>query len=1060
MFSYQVDIYEKQNGAWGWNTLSGWTRPFTDGTRLDETLDGGTINLSCVTRQKAIKPFTRLRFIVSENGTEKERIYRLVASARRTRKKYAGTPLYDWTINTIELTKLLERRLIDTMTVTKYLQKNYESSYYALPVEDRQYDLGGHIAIGTLPKYKLYPITGTTISSDASYITIDDTGSGLVDYYWEIAPSTKLKDANGNIIANNTIPSAGTYMIEMYAKLRAFGVQYADTLTITWTVYAYENEQIAPKTITSVCRRLLSAGVTRRNGVESQEFLLDPTFASEYDEILAPEFSFTNCTLFEALLQVGGYIHSIPRLVPRSISDDTHYYVTFDKLGGDEQAPTMPSLIYSESTIDVNDWCGQIDTPAQNLVNTEDVTGGSITELGDSFITVRTEEGQVEINADDVIIRVSKPIQQIVKVECGYIPNLNNNVGNDIVGDISAFVYEHNEYKTLSSYWEERYPYSKGWAIYYTQGSDTINGLSFVLNKAVSEETAFESQYAIVNIINAVTGANLTKTQTARGEFMRKLAFRVTYVPIAQARVKAHKPSLSEGGAVNNALTYNQSANIAETSYYGEKMRGAIARLGHDVETRTYDIFTYSQLPKVGQLLDDKYIAHIDYEWDITKVRITIALTKDFNMLSQFVGLNSNYRLYDISEKQSVERNVNYDELVVVGDAPAVDMQKYMMNCNVRDMIAFTIGGLPASPFYLRVAKLTPYDANGNEIPNRRVILPAVAFPFGTSIALNVSYFDNYGAGYQQSDAYENEPNKSVQRLVPYTDSFGEIAGLKISFTHNTGWTQSSASDYDDGEPAMMYPQLLTADTGSNYVTTGDYLLNVQKDSREVLNFTYQMHFVSTRANLFIGSGMSKYNPYIAPQSGVSTKVLWLKHSINGLNRYIELGDGQVVNSVGVVPDSKNIVKYNVGTCPINGCKAYAVCKQVTVGNQTKYELLFGENFESDLATGDTVPLVYFAGALMQACNQDEPTRLKFVNDTEVYYVYDESANTMTMTGTIQGTWAVDTINVFLHEREGYVPTRYYAIHGYTDSTITTPQTVYILQSTARNRLVSAYDFE
>ena len=983
MFSYQVDIYEKQNGAWGWHTLSGWTRPFTDGTRLDETLDSGTINLSNVTRSKAIKPFTRLRIIVSENNVEKERIYRLVASTRRKRKRYAGTPLYDWTINTIELTKLLERRLIDTMTVTKIIIQEYNTEANAQPVISGT--AGGAVNIGTVPTYKQAYVIGTTINiPDAStWMSLNTPPTG--SYSWVVAPHNTIT-YNG-ATTTNVLNQEGTYIITTSATWQYTRGDASTTqkLDYTWVIGCFNPlREKAQPTISSVCNRLLSAGTTRRNGVESQEFLLDPTFESEYANILSPEFSFTNSTLFEALLQIGGYIHAIPRLIPIP-NYDVRYYVTFDKLGGDEQAPTMPPFIYSENTIDVNDWCGQIDTPAQNLVNTEDVNAGSITELGNSFITVRTEDGQVEINADDVLIRVSKPIQQILKVECVI------GTTNTVVGDITPYIYESAEYLTLSSYWGTSYPYSKGWALHYSQGGDTIGGLSFRLADATSVATAFQN-YAIVNIINAKIG---TSYGVVDGEFMRKLAFRVTYVPIAQARVKAHKPSLAEGGAVNNALTYNQSANIAETSYYGEKMRGAIARLGHDVETRTYDIFHYDQLPKIGQLLDGKYIAHIDYEWDITKVRITVALTKDFNMLSQFVGLNSNYRLYDISEKQSVERNVNYDELVVVGDAPAVDMETYLMNKNVSQMMYYTFNQffIPSlKDQKIKVAKLTPYDENSQEIPNRACILPAVAFPFGTSIALNVSYFDNYGAGYQQSNRYESTANKAVQRLVPYTDSFGEIKYLKVTFDKVTGWTQNSAADYDDGSPAMLYPQLTTPDAGSNYVTTGDNYIDLQKDSREIINFTYQQHFVSTRPSIVLGSALAKYNPYVSiaeTDREIVTdaySILWLPTTINGLNKYIDATNATIVDEIATVPEPPaqgSSFTFDAGEAPIN-CASYAVCKKIKVDNTWKYELMFGENIT--LTQGQSAPTVTFAGALMQACNQDRPNCLKFIKNGTTRY--------------------------------------------------------------------------
>ena len=62
MFDYNIALYEKNNsGVWGWQDLTAWTRPFSDGARLDETLDGGSINLSCTTREKAIITAKRKR---------------------------------------------------------------------------------------------------------------------------------------------------------------------------------------------------------------------------------------------------------------------------------------------------------------------------------------------------------------------------------------------------------------------------------------------------------------------------------------------------------------------------------------------------------------------------------------------------------------------------------------------------------------------------------------------------------------------------------------------------------------------------------------------------------------------------------------------------------------------------------------------------------------------------------------------------------------------------------------------------------------------------------------
>lgn len=981
MFSYQIEIYENKT----WTQLKSWSRPFTDGTALDDTLDAGAISLSLSRRQEPIKPFTRLRIIVSEDGTECGRIYRLVATSKRTRRVFAPslTPLYDWKIQTIELTKELERRFVGTMTVTKYLTPQYtDGSIKAASIKsgsafDEGYLIEKNYIMNPLAKGTSYVIPffnwgiyNTEQNPEGLFATKFSSLHFVLNTMTVISPSGNeiIKEIfyDGTTTTAKTIElsETGTYHIKYDGNIEQETTKYDFHADYSLAVF----EQIQPKTqptITSVCERILSSGITRRDGIDEQEYVLDETFAEEYADVESPEFSFTNCTLFEALAQVGGYIHAIPRLIPRSMTDDTHYKVTFDKLGGNEQAPAMPPMIYQDHAIDINDWCGTLDCPAQNLCNSENVDRGAITELGDDYITCRTEDGQIEINADNVIIRTSMPIQQLVKLECGFIPEYNN--GKTPVGDITAYVYENAEYSTLSSYWGAAYPYSKAWALCYAQGDNKITGLSFVLQKSTSVSQAFE-KYAIANIIEAKTGISLSSL-SLWGKWMRQLAFKVTYVPIVSTRVKQIKPTIYSVEE-KNELVYNQGANIAETSYYGEKMRGAIARLGQDVEQRTYDIFNYAQLPKCGQLLDGKYIARVDTEYDIVKIRTTVTLTKNFNQLAQYVGLNSNYRLYDISEKQSAERFVNYSEKILVGNTTDDDnaiARSCIRNSHqmfYQTIYQSTLDQTREQP--TRVAYITPCDSSGNALLQRQVALPVAAFPFGTSLCFSFAFLDNYGAGYQSSDDYENEVNKAAQRLVPYTDVYGEIGELKFSMGES-GWTPSISNQSDDGA-AMLYPQLKGSANPQNVsISTKSNNIIVKKDSREQLNVIYQAHFVATRQSVVVGSGIARNNPRVGKSylnNIKRTVVLWLKRPINALSTPTKddvlYADLRPLKSVEETENGATCVRV-WGNPASETAYAYAVCHALIEGESTPYqiELLFGENFENGIAPGAEVPPIY-----------------------------------------------------------------------------------------------------
>ena len=1008
MFSYQPQIFENNQ----WQALSPWARPFTDGTALNDILDAGCINLSLSSRYNPIKPFTPIRIIISENGVEVNRIYRLVSSTKRTRRTFAPSvgAKYDWTINTIELTKALERRFIGTLTSTKYLHTDYASAYQQVSENLNNGLATGYKKYIDITQHYYSPvIVGKSFTVYSNRYSINVTPNGTVTAGSIKRLNVVVKSPSGSVLMNEDLTANKNIRLDEIGTYTL-----TETLVITWTLVGdpgtmdetFKNElsfaaftQIAPKTqptITSVCQRLLSSGITRRVGIDKgaeiqkQEYVLDENFAQEYKNVTAPEFSFTNCTLWDALSQVGGYIHAIPRLVPLSTTDDTHYKVTFDKLGGSEQAPAMPPMIYQDSTIDSNEWCGKITSPAQNLCNTTDESG-AITEFGNDYITVRTEDGNIEINGDNVLIRTSLPIQQLIKLECGFIPDYNS--GNTPVGDITAYAYEDAEYSVLSSYWGTAYPYSKAWALRWKQGGNIIDGLTFKQEGQTSVSEAFNNT-AIVNIINAKTGIGLKPIDTSNGEWYRRLAFKVTYVPIATARVEAVKPVLTDGGETSNALVYNQGANVAETSFYGEKMRGAIARLGQDVEQRTYDIKTYSQMPKVGQILDGKYIATVDAEYDITRIRITVTLAKNFNQLSQFVGLNSNYRLYDISEKQSVERHIHYAERIIVGKSAYASRYSYQSNGNtVVDthntiLRYFTLmmkrtfdrGAWSADESDYIINKIMCAFVSFDKFnASDGILMPVVAFPFGNSICFNISFYDNYGAGFQSSNDFENEKNKATQRLVPYTDVYGEFSKMSL-FMSDNAWTPSF-NEQKDGGKAMLYPE--GTSLGKYGFTTleatgnlDDYALKIDKDSREQIDVSYQVHYVSDSDDIIVCPGLASFNPYVSKEGVILEPdkfyVIWQKQTINALNKDIVASTSITVQELSAdtaweenttplthVLMVNGILKWNPMTCPINGAKSWAICKKV---GTDRYTILFGQNVDRN--SGETTDAIYFSAVI------------------------------------------------------------------------------------------------
>lgn len=388
MFEYSIELLE--NGAW--SELGFWVRPFYDTQTLDDSLDTGKIKVSLSTRSKTIKPFTRLRIFVYDHDELVDTIHRVVGSTKKIRRTFPnGKSLFDWEIETIELTKLLEREVCDSMTVTNYLGHNYEAgAFLVAPVQK----FGLHVDITSAAPIIYTPtplFTSISLCSvrDLIVLNVSDMTAGNIKLQKPDYSEIVLVD-NYTSGYNLTLGEPGSYILKYYGEYYTAG-QGPLTFQIEYYFVAGEAD-IPPRTdytITDVVNRLLSAGITRRSGIDSQKYIFDSVQSAKYSTVLAPEFFFTRQTLFEALLQVGAYIHAIPRL------NDVGGVLTlsFDELGGDTVKELEAEFIYDEMNYGVDDYCGAIDSPVDNLLNSRDKVQGAIIEPSTgAYKTIRCEK--------------------------------------------------------------------------------------------------------------------------------------------------------------------------------------------------------------------------------------------------------------------------------------------------------------------------------------------------------------------------------------------------------------------------------------------------------------------------------------------------------------------------------------------------------------------------------------------------------------------------------------------------------------------------------------------
>ena len=992
MFSYAVEI--KERGDTAWHSLSGWVQPFTYGTTLDDSLDSGKIMISQSTREAIIKPFTRIRITISEDGTEKDTIDCIVANSDRVMRRLSEPKLYDHTLELVELTKLLEREVCDTMTVTNYLGHDFAAGAAPVdPVYEITNDIGNPRNIETqvmtpilyspqkigntirVPIVRVKATIGTSGSRWLQYQLSVVAPDGSETYFGtpsEIGPEIFGADSNGGVYPeagnpafNYTLTQEGTYLFKGYHDYN-FSTEGARMITTTFSVSAVRVLSAGDDwDISEVVRRLLSAGVTRKTS-ESQKFKFDAPQDAKFASLKSPEFFFTRGTLRDALSTVGGYIHGIPRLV-ETVDEKGKEQLTvkFDMLSeGGQYAGTLPPAVYDDKQLIGDEYAGTFDSTVQNMLNTTNAETAAVVEpSAGTFRAINAAPGGFRIAANaEPVIPTDKPIYQVKKLEFWY------SVENDERAvDITPYVYESAEYSTLSSF-GGAYPYSKSYALVYTQGQKNISGLTFVKSATSADTLDSDYEYALVNILKLATGNDSISANNMAG-----YQFRITYIPYVTARVKQRKPYLTH--PVDNTLIYNQAGNSVESEYYGENIRGAIMRTGNTSQTKTYVFRHYDDIPKIGQRIGRDYVAKVDAEYAKTHIKATVVTVKDFNKLAEYTGINSNYRLYDISEKQSVDRQINYSEtcLLTAGDmtdSVSKNISENDVGSATLDGVAamastFAPAGLPETGVILTSGRVSATeivsktgrdydpDAPGAQI-DPRIAIAAGAFAFGNSVVLYTQMLDNFGAGYQAIEVSGNAYQRA-QKLVPYGDTFGNISTAQVKWGRTISPSPSDSETSNPSPPqSFEYPEAKGATTVDKPYFVNE--LVISKDSREALSLAYQLHFQAGSTDIIIGAGLAKYCTLVQGEpSHVDPPfdVYFLPHALDPMTKIVDTTGGEKGDSklthVQIMRDLKGTTYgFSLGTSknPLaTGAKSWAF-----VYSDTK-ELIVGRNV--NLAAGE-----------------------------------------------------------------------------------------------------------
>lgn len=719
----------------------------------------------------------------------------------------------------------------------------------------------------------------------SSYLTW--TGNNFIQKFYrtdlvvENSEGNEVGNASYTPISGGTIPTNPYYNINLSTP---------DTYTLKYTFYAtreagsgviivyayldivvalaYNRLPLKKWTVLDVVNRTFDLIETRRIG-ETAKFYINTGTGEKLDKIISPEFAFTKMNLREQLKQVGGFIHGEPRIKDVYIDDNAkrRYEVDFDFYGGNEYS-NISNKKYVTATFgtDINEYCTSLDSSADNLVNQLDWAQGVIVEPfnnksyyapGRSLRTDNTAVGMTE--NDSSFIPTSLPIYSLggnMKVTCVVINTINVGI---LQGrwDITPYIFEKTAYDNLSSY-KGTYPYCKAYALYYEIGKPNIKGLWFKNENALS--SVFEN-YAIVNILESLTGQKLELFKTTPGDETNRVAFdlqfQIEYLPIYSQRVKSNKQYFEKG--IKREIAYNQSANLIETQYYGNNLKGVVERMGNVEKTYTYNLAFLSEVPRVGTKFDDEYyISTVSTEILPTFIKCTIALSKDFNRLSQYVGISSEKRMWEVSERQTQNRDSVYTEYLHISENETASDEDtfFTFRDNCAKVIFNNYSSINSQISSMQTQR---YSIKQDPVGEKYISLPVVSSCFGNSMTFSSQFLDNYSAGMSIQHVSETGKQAAYGAPVPYNDYYGRFYYLRFWLFCGNELRAMRDSDGATGEIITMrdYPGVKMYN-GVSVIDSGSKLIYYRKDSKEVPNITYELTAITDQKDIIIGSALMK----------------------------------------------------------------------------------------------------------------------------------------------------------------------------------------------------------
>ena len=612
--------------------------------------------------------------------------------------------------------------------------------------------------------------------------------------------------------------------------------------------------------------QLCTQNVKKQEGIPVDEtitsFYLEEQDKQELQNTRIVENFYNQKNLWEVQMDIGKYIHARPLI---RFGSDNRFVTTWKKYGRTDQKEDTANKISIYNSRFIEEYISAISSYVTNIVQ----LGGIITET----IAPKSSNDDYLVYNDVAEIIVEKPIIEIVDLD---VIRKSDNETRNLVGkgthgeSPNGYIFEESVYNILSINANDGV--NKGLAIYYKLGTNKIVGLNYQLPSI--NTGSGDTDYAIKRIIGTLYNSsqdNSSHPENWKDIKINDYLFRISYRTKDTLRSNQSRPDLRKyllSTKYDRVPQHNQFNNqtdvVVDSVKFGNNIYGKLIRTGNKIYTMLEWVDNLNSLKQSGELynIDDNlyYVSRVKNIYYADHIESEVEFSKDFNRLSQIIGIPSEPRFYEISERSSIDREISFDDYLVLETYdrffPQKSREDSYINYNGLNYIKnLLLGEETQYPKYAVTILKNDIDKStvfGNETFKVETMHPVCCYSIENTLSIEWDMHDNFSAGDQVGETNQSI-NSSIDTayytLKPYryTDVYGRADMVDFAILQSANLTNAQVMNLPANPIDLTTNQniLFTSATNVSDYDSHEKGIVVLKDNREVLKFNYNLQLLT-----------------------------------------------------------------------------------------------------------------------------------------------------------------------------------------------------------------------